>query len=87
MSAKGHGAVQQGVEADEAEHNGASQLNSSVLRTVASATEAIGMTGRDSTFGVGQSCSSAVAPSVSLADTMLVVRQRLKAKGSVRSRA
>jgi hypothetical protein len=27
-------AAQQGVEADEAEHNGASQLNSSVLRTV-----------------------------------------------------
>ena len=34
------GAAEQGVEADEAEHNGASQLNSSVLRTVASATEA-----------------------------------------------
>ena len=30
-------AAQQGVEADEAEHNGASQLNSSVRQTMASA--------------------------------------------------
>jgi hypothetical protein len=34
------GGVEQGVEADEAEHNGASQLNSSVLRTMAGATRA-----------------------------------------------
>jgi len=39
-------AAEQGVEADEAEHNGASQLNSSVLRTVGGATGVIGTTGR-----------------------------------------
>ncbi len=42
-----HGAAQQGVEADEAEHIGASQLNSSVRLTVACATKANGLAGGD----------------------------------------